>query len=132
MIECGIAIIYHPTTKALLVSKRLAGDTYGGFWEFPGGKIKSGESIEECVIREAHEEVGLSIAIERFIMTIERKESEADLKLHFYECKAIDVKPVPLECSEVRWIQPEELTEYKFPPANEKIIDQLIKNSVCN
>lgn len=130
--ECAIAVIVQPKTGRILIAKRIEGDTYGGYWEFPGGKIKSGESPENCAVRETFEEVGLRIRISKQLMTVERASNESVLKLHFFECVALTEAPAALQCSEVKWADSETLTEYKFPPANEKIIDYIIKNSVCS
>ncbi|MCA9395984.1 MAG: (deoxy)nucleoside triphosphate pyrophosphohydrolase, partial [Candidatus Omnitrophica bacterium] len=132
VIECAIAVIVQPETGRILIAKRIEGDTYGGYWEFPGGKIKSAETPENCAVRETLEEVGLHIRVSKQLMTVEKELSENVLRLHFFECVALTEMPAALQCSEVKWADPETLTEYKFPPANEKIIDYIIKNSVCS
>jgi 8-oxo-dGTP diphosphatase len=66
-IEVGCAII-HKNGK-LLIAQRHLQDSFGGYWEFPGGKREQGEAIEACLVREALEELGIRILPERLLRT---------------------------------------------------------------
>jgi mutator protein MutT len=60
-IEIALAIILSPDKETALIAKRLDNAHLAGFWEFPGGKIETGESSEEAAVREAFEETGLKV-----------------------------------------------------------------------
>ncbi len=123
VIPCGVALIRRD--REFLISQRNVNDTFGSFWEFPGGKKMRGESFEECVARETKEELGIKIAVHGKFMDIKRKYHEKIIWLNFYLCTHISGEPRPLECQKVLWADVESLRDFKFPPANDRVIDQL-------
>jgi 8-oxo-dGTP diphosphatase len=68
---------------AVLLADRPAGKPYAGYWEFPGGKIEPGESIEHALQRELHEELGIDIASSTPWVTFEFDYPHAYVRLHF-------------------------------------------------
>ncbi len=125
VIACGLAVIRRG--REFLISQRNADDTFGSFWEFPGGKKKHGETFEECVVREAEEELGVKIAVQKKFMEFRKKHQNRILWLNFFLCDYLSGIPKPLECQKVKWVDVEELKSYQFPPANEKVIEHLIR-----
>lgn len=123
-IEVGCAIIRHQ--GKILIAQRKPQDTLGGYWEFPGGKKKSVETMEECLIREAEEELGVLIHPARFLQRVTHAYSEKKLILHFYLCDWKSGEPLARDCQAFAWIVPEEMRDYKFPPADSDIIKELI------
>ena len=115
-----------------LIARRRDDAALGGFWEFPGGKRKSGESLEACLQREVREEVGVEVAIvspcDRGIHIY----PHATVDIRFYRCALIAGEPRALGCEELRWVAPYELTEFRFPPANTVLIQRLIAESPCH
>jgi 8-oxo-dGTP diphosphatase len=73
---------------ALLLSTRPDGKPYAGYWEFPGGKIEAGESVEEALRRELHEELGIRIGAAQVWKTTEHDYPHALVRLHW--CKVFD------------------------------------------
>jgi 8-oxo-dGTP diphosphatase len=73
---------------ALLLSTRPEGKPYAGYWEFPGGKIEAGETVEEALRRELHEELGITIAGADVWKVTEHDYPHALVRLHW--CKVID------------------------------------------
>lgn len=125
VIPCGVAIIRRG--GEFLIAQRNCDDTFGSFWEFPGGKKNRDESFEECVVRETKEELGIDIAVERKFMEIRRVYHEKMIWLNFYLCSHLGGDPKPIDCQNVRWTEGSELKGFKFPPANERVIDRLLK-----
>ncbi|MCL2925118.1 MAG: NUDIX domain-containing protein, partial [Trichodesmium sp. MAG_R04] len=66
----GVAVIWDETGK-ILIDKRRSGGSFAGLWEFPGGKKEAGETIEDCIKREVLEELGIEVALEEHLITIE-------------------------------------------------------------
>ncbi len=97
----------------------------GGLWEFPGGKIEPGETIEECIKREIDEELAIDIQIGEHLITIDHTYSNLRVTLTVHECRHIKGVPQPLECDEIRWVNIEQLKQFDFPAANFQIITAL-------
>ena len=125
----GVAVIWDETGK-ILIDKRRLGDSFGGLWEFPGGKKEAGETIENCIKREVLEELGIEVAVEKHLITIEYNYSEIRVKLHVYHCRYLRGIPKAIECDEFRWIILDEIDGFTFPEANEQIITALKKISI--
>ena len=126
VIPCGVALIRRE--RQFLISQRNEDDTFGSFWEFPGGKKNPGESFENCVIREAREELGIEVLIEKKFMEIRKEYHEKIIWLNFYLCAYISGEPRPIECQKVLWVDVADLKDYSFPPASEKVIESLFQS----
>lgn len=126
VIEVGCAIIRRQ--DQLLIAQRKPDDNFGGYWEFPGGKRCRGESLEACLVREVQEELGIVIVPDRLLQKIDHAYPARILALHFYLCDWKSGEPVCIDCHDFRWIQPEEMRDFKFPPADDGIIEELILN----
>lgn len=126
MIEVGCAIIRRG--DQLLIAQRKPNDHLGGYWEFPGGKKRRHETLEECLVREVEEELGVVITPAQFFCKIEHSYPERVLALYFYLCDWKSGDPRKIDCHDFRWIFPEALTTFRFPPADDGIIAELIEN----
>jgi mutator protein MutT len=98
----------------------------GGFWEFPGGKRRGAESIEDCVRREVREEVGLEVAVGDLIERVVHPYPHGTVDITFLNATLVSGEPVARGCAEIRWITPEEFPAYRFPPANDTVIQRLV------
>lgn len=125
IIPCGVAIIRRQ--RKFLISQRKENDTFGSYWEFPGGKKNDGETFEQCVIRETLEELGICVAIEKKFMELRKTYHNKTIWLNFYLCEYISGDPRPLDCQKVLWTDVADLKNYVFPPANEYVINRLLK-----
>jgi 8-oxo-dGTP diphosphatase len=109
----------------LLISQRLADDTLGGYWEFPGGKVDPGEELKPALARELREELGLETEIGEEIHRITHPYPDRDVRLYFFEVSIVSGEPQKLEVADFRWVTPDELLNYQFPEADRPLIDQL-------
>ncbi|MDJ0695796.1 8-oxo-dGTP diphosphatase MutT [Mastigocoleus sp. MO_188.B34] len=124
----GAAVIWNQQGQ-ILIDRRPLGGQMGGLWEFPGGKIEPGESIEECIKREITEELGIEIAVCEHLITIDHTYSDLRITLTAHHCQHLSGEPQTIECDEIRWVWVDELENFTFPPANTQIIKAIKKNS---
>ena len=68
----------------VLIAQRREGDMLGGLWEFPGGKLEPGETIEECIARELHEELGIKTVVGKHLMTVKHAYSHFSMTMHVH------------------------------------------------
>ena len=124
--EIGIGIVFNKIGQ-LLIDKRLEKSTMGGMWEFPGGKKNSYETIEETIVRELKEEVGIIVKVGIKLLSFEHAYTHKSLHFTVYICQWITGDPKPLSSQKLLWVYPDELIKYSFPAANSKIIAELKK-----
>lgn len=123
----GVAVIWNQEQK-ILIDKRRQGGLLGGLWEFPGGKLEAGETLEACIEREIMEELAIAIEVGEHLITIEHTYTNFHVTLNVYHCRHTSGEPQPLECDEIRWVTLDEIDQFPFPKANEQIIAALRKN----
>ena len=114
----------------LLISQRMPQDSFGGFWEFPGGKPDGGETMEAALIREIQEELGVTIEVGEKRMMISHRYPGRVIRLHCFDCRLVEGEPRALECASWQWVLPDELERFSFPPASEPLIRDLRRPNV--
>ena len=129
IIPCGVALIRRG--REFLISQRLGDDSFGGYWEFPGGKKDRGETLAACVVREAKEELDIKITVGRKLFDIQKKYHDRVVWLNFFLCSYVSGEPKALESQRVQWVDVLNLQKFKFPPAN-RIVIQKLKNIVLS
>lgn len=122
--KIGVAVI-RDDRDLILIDRRLAKGLLGGFWEFPGGKIEGNETVQECIKREILEEIGIDIAVDSHLITIDHTYSHFRVNLQVYNCRYLSGEARAIECEEIRWVTIQELDHYTFPAANQEIIRAL-------
>ena len=111
----------------ILIAKRADHQHQGGFWEFPGGKVEEGESVQIALQRELEEELGLTSSVEDMapIMTIPFEYPDKSILLDVWAVyKASNV--FGKEGQPLLWVKQADIGEYEFPPANQPIIEMLL------
>ncbi len=126
--KIGVAVIWNDQGQILIDRRRPEG-LLGGLWEFPGGKIEPGETVEACITREIQEELGIEISVGDRLTTVDHAYSHFRVTLNVHHCQYISGEPQPLECDEVRWVMPQDLHDYPFPNANVQIINAILQSS---
>jgi A/G-specific adenine glycosylase len=110
----------------LLITQRPHEGLLGGLWEFPGGKLDAGETLEECVVREIREELGIEIEVVEPFASVAHAYSHFRITLHTFLCRPVAGRIRKLGIADYRWVKLEELQQYAFPKADLVIIEKLV------
>ena len=127
--QIGVAVINNKQGQILIDRRKKTGEM-GGLWEFPGGKIELGETIEECIKREVKEELDIEIIVGDRLTTITHAYKTFNVTLFVHNCQHLSGTPQPLECEEIHWVEPAQMNQYQFPQANTQIINLLQQRGI--
>lgn len=97
------------------------------WWEFPGGKIESGETHQNALKREIREELATEIDVGNHLATVEYDYPQFHLTMHCYFCTIIGGQLSLLEHEDARWLGMDELDSVKWLPADIEVVDALKK-----
>jgi 8-oxo-dGTP diphosphatase len=111
----------------VLISRRPEGRAMAGLWEFPGGKLEPGESPEDALTRELHEELGIDVSrscLAPFVFA-SHSYDRFHLLMPLFLCRRWQGAPVAREGQAIRWVAPAELADYPFLPADRPLLPML-------
>lgn len=116
-----VALAMRRDDGCILLQKRPENTAMAGLWEFPGGKMETGETPEQSLIREIFEELGVTVAQGDLEPVTFASEALADrhLLLLLYQCRKWEGQPVALHAEELRWVTLKEMAALPMPPADE-------------
>ena len=123
-----VAAIIRDNQK-ILITRRFDHVHLPGLWEFPGGKVEPDESLTAALEREIREELGVTILVGDEFFSVVHDYTPKSVRLHFFNCSIIDGEPHALEVADMRWVRPEELGQFEFPPADADLIAILCRGS---
>jgi 8-oxo-dGTP diphosphatase len=111
----------------VLIAERPPGKPMAGLWEFPGGKVESGEQPEETLIRELKEELGIDVKQECLAPLTFASHGYPDfhLLMPLYVCRRWEGIVAAREAQRLKWVRPNNLRDYPMPPADEPLIPHL-------
>ncbi|MFC1867522.1 8-oxo-dGTP diphosphatase MutT [Thermodesulfobacteriota bacterium] len=109
----------------LLITRRPEGSHLEGLWEFPGGKQEAHETLPACLEREIKEELGMDIRVDKHLLTLQHEYDTKLVTLHLFKCSGLKGSPKAMEGQEIKWIDPCDLQQYRFPPPDQKIINEM-------
>jgi len=126
-LNVAAAVMIHK--DRVLIAKRKARDENGGYWEFPGGRIRADETPELCLRREIREELGIAISVGRHFITTTAPGPRGSIRLITYLAETAFSTVRPTVHDEVRWVIFAELAAYRFTPADRPVVAALLEQA---
>jgi 8-oxo-dGTP diphosphatase len=127
-----VAAVIERGDRRLLIGQRRKEDSSPLKWEFPGGKIRSGEAPEAALARELSEELGVTLAkcVEMGRVRHQYAGAPEELEIRFFAAAIADGEARPLCFEQIAWVLPKELGAYDFLAANRELIANLATGRV--
>lgn len=122
-IQVAAAVIFK--NGLFLLSKRKDDQHQGGKWEFPGGKIDQGETVEQATIRELREELGIEVTHQENFMALDFEYPEKKVSLHFQLVRDFDGQEYGVEGQLVDWFDDKQIQQLEFPDANKPVLEKI-------
>ena len=109
-----------------LICQRPAHKARGLLWEFVGGKVESGETKEQALIRECREELDILLSVGDMFMEVIHEYPDLTVHLTLFNATIAKGEPQKLEHNDIKWIAPSEIPNYEFCPADKDINERII------
>ncbi len=113
----------------VLLAKRPSNGLLGGMWEFPGGKVEAGETLEACLAREIREELGVEIRVGEPFGTYKHAYTHFRITLHAFLCELTSGQPSPKQAAELAWVNPTDMRNYPMGKVDRQIAQKLAATS---
>ena len=124
IVRVAVAVIYNGQGE-VLIQLRAADTHQGGLWEFPGGKIEAGESVEQALEREIREELNIDVISSRPLITISHDYGDRHVSLQVYRVTDWQGPVQSMEQQPLQWVLPRSLHEYQMPAADKPIVNAI-------
>ena len=124
IIHCSVGVVYRHTHQVLL-ALRPNGKPWPGYWEFPGGKIETGESPYAALVRELHEELNIKVTQAKQTLCCKTQLDAQSFHLHVWHIVRYAGKPIGQEQQTIAWVNVSELSNYNILPGNQPILAML-------
>ena len=123
MTEVVAALIWQG--DKFMICQRPAHKAQGLLWEFVGGKLESGETKEQALIRECKEELDVILSVGDAFMNVVHEYPDLTVHLTLFNATIAEGEPQKLEHNDIKWITTSEIANYEFCPADEEILDKI-------
>jgi len=109
----------------VMIARRKIGEKLAGFWEFPGGKVEPGETLQYCLARELKEELGLETEIGAVLAEADYHYGHGSIRLIAMQARVLAGVPTLTVHDRVEWVDPGALGHYELAPADMQIAARL-------
>ena len=123
MTEVVAALIWEQ--DQFMICQRPAHKARGLLWEFVGGKVEPGETMEAALIRECREELEITVDVGRIYTQVVHEYPDIQIRLTLFHCTIADGTPKLLEHADLKWIHPRQIPDFDFCPADEDILEKI-------
>jgi len=120
-LHVAVGVIVDSNDK-ILIARRPVQLHQGGLWEFPGGKVESGESVQCALSRELAEELAIEVSRARPLIKIAHDYSDKSVLLDVWWVEGFTGSARGVEGQPIAWVSSEQLSDYQFPEANSAIV----------
>ena len=110
-----------------LICQRPAHKARGLLWEFVGGKVEPGETLQQALIRECREELDITLQVGDLFMEVLHEYPDLTVELSLFHATIAEGTPKMLEHNDIQWITPSQIPRYDFCPADEEILERIMK-----
>ena len=111
--------------KKFMIFQRPATKTRAFEWEFVGGKVENGETLEQALIRECREEIGVTVRVGSIFAEVDHEYPDITIHLTLFNAEIAEGTPQMLEHNDIRSITPDEIPQYNFCPADKDILEKI-------
>ena len=125
MTQVAAALIWRG--DKFMICQRPAHKARGLLWEFVGGKTEPGETPAQALVRECREELAVEVEPEDVFMEVTHAYPDLTVHLTLFHTRILQGEPQKLEHADIRWITPEEIPRYQFCPADQVILERLLR-----
>lgn len=125
MVEVVAALIWEQ--GRFMICQRPEHKARGLLWEFVGGKVESGETKQQALVRECKEELDVVIDVHDVFMDVIHEYPDLKVHLTLFNASINRGEPKKLEHNDIKWITAAEIPSYDFCPADEEILKKIIK-----
>lgn len=122
----AVGVIQDPAGR-ICICRRPEDKHQGGKWEFPGGKVEAGETVQQALARELAEELGIGVRACQPLLTIHHDYPDKSVLLDVWRVTGFEGQAHGREGQPLRWIGLDELEGYDFPAANQPIVARLLE-----
>ena len=123
MVEVVAALIWQG--DKFMICQRSANKARALLWEFVGGKVESGETKEQALIRECKEELDILLSVGAVFMDVIHEYPDLTVHLTLFNAIISEGEPQKLEHNDIKWITPNEIPNFEFCPADEEILAKI-------
>ncbi len=124
MVQVVAALIWRD--EKFMICQRPLSKTRALQWEFVGGKVEEGETLEQALNRECIEEIGVGVEVGSVFAEVDHVYPDITIHLTLFNARLAGGEPKVLEHNDIRFITPSEIPQYEFCPADKNILEKIV------